>query len=220
MPDLLDRTVVVPLGTATNLGAPSVREATRRSLGCDGRSVVFGLFGNLTRGKMFEEALHAFAIASGRLPTARLLVVGKDWEGGAARSLAAELGLGGRASFLGHVDMATYLRLLTATDVGLCLRRPPTFGETSASLLDVLRSGVPPIVTDVGSFAEYPDAVVRKWDPARDGVAGLAERMVELGADPSLRAARSEAAIEHVRTRHAWPLVVDRYAEVIRRASA
>ena len=55
--------------------------------------------------------------------------------------------------------------------MGVNLRRPPTNGETSAALLDLLATGVATIVTDVATFADYPDTVVRKvhWDEPGPG---------------------------------------------------
>ena len=110
-----------------------------------------------------------------------------------------------------------FLALVAATDLGVALRRPPTHGERPAALLDLLRSGVPAVVTDTGSFSEYPDGVVRKvpWDDDGAGVAALTRALLDLAADPAARAALGRAGLDHVRAHHAWPRVAARYAEVI-----
>ena len=75
------------------------------------------------------------------------------------------------------------------TDVGVNLRLPPTNGETSAALLNLLASGVPTVVTDVATFSDYPSSVVRKVRWETDGPDGLLRAMHGLGDRPG-RAAR------------------------------
>jgi hypothetical protein len=82
--------------------------------------------------------------------------------------------------------MADFLTI-TVTDVGIALRRPPTDGETSAALLDLLRSGVATITTDIGTFAGYPEDVVRKVRWPGDGIEGLTSALRRLMADPDER---------------------------------
>ena len=110
--------------------------------------------------------------------------------------------------------------LAAIADIGVCLRRPPTNGETSAALLDLLRLGVPTIVSDVGSFSCYPDSVVRKhrWD--LDGLAGLTQALRELAEDRPRREALGRAAWHYVRQNHAWPSAADSYEEIIERTVA
>jgi glycosyltransferase involved in cell wall biosynthesis len=81
---------------------------------------------------------------------------------------------------------------LVAADVVVNLRNPHT-GESSASLLDSLVAGVPTVVWDHGSYAEFPDDVVVKVKS--EGELGPAlERLV---ADPAAREAMGRAAREH-----------------------
>ena len=216
MPEMLDRTVVIPLGADLNVPSRARREETRSAFGLPGDALIFGCLGNLTGAKMYEEILAAFAEVSGRVEDALLLFVGKDWEDGRARELAGTAGVSERTRFLGHVARHDFERLAAIVDVGVCLRRPPTFGETSASLLDFLRSGVATIVTDVATFSDYPDEVVCKWDPVRHGVEGLSELMAHLAEAPMRREELSRAAIEHVRSRHDWRTIAGRYASLIR----
>ena len=130
-----------------------------------------------------------------------------------------ELGLQHRVRFLGHYpeDLAD---LAAIADIGVCLRRPPTNGETSAALMDLLRLGVPTIVSDVGSFSYYPDSVVRKhrWD--LDGLAGLTRALRELAEDRPRREALGRAAWHYVRQNHGWPAAADSYEEIIERTVA
>ena len=220
LPEYLDRTVVVPMGASIAVPGPGQVAETRRRIGIPGDAVVFGCFGNLTSMKMYEEAIRAFAAASRRVGRAALLFVGKDWEGGRARALARESGVEDRTLFLGKASKEDYGRLVGSVDVGLGLRRPPTYGETSASLLDFLRSGVATIVTDVATFRDYPSSAVVRWDPARDGEDGLADRMVELARDDDRRRATARAAVDHVRRHHDWKIAARAYADLIERCAA
>ena len=71
--------------------------------------------------------------------------------------------------------------------------------------MDLLRLGVPTIVSDVGSFSCYPDSVVRKhrWD--MDGLAGLTQALRELAEDRPRREALGRAAWHYVHQNHGWP---------------
>ena len=91
--------------------------------------------------------------------------------------------------------------------------------STSILLLDLLRWGVPTLVTDVATFADYADAIVAKvrWPDA--GIAGLGEIMRSLSLDEGRRAALRRAALEAVRRDHQWSNVAGKYAEVIERAA-
>ena len=131
-----------------------------------------------------------------------------------------ELGLQQRVRFLGHHPADVLADLAAIADIGVCLRRPPTNGETSAALMDLLRLGVPTIVSDVGSFSYYPDSVVRKhrWD--LDGLAGLTQALRELAEDRPRREALGRAAWHYVRQNHSWPTAADSYEEIIERTVA
>ena len=100
-------------------------------------------------------------------------------------------------------------------DIGIALRRPPTYGETSGCSLDLLRHGVPTIVNRVATFDDYPDHVVCKITWERDGLDGLIDAMRELVANATRRASLGLGAIDHVASSHSWSVVVNRYIDVI-----
>lgn len=207
---------VLPLG-AEPLERPAGREAARARLGLAADALVVGAFGIVHPSKLNAEAIDAFAAVARAVPGSVLLVVGQEADDGRARGRAEALGLGDRVRFVGRPGDGEFLALIAATDLGVALRRPPTHGESSAALLDLMRSGVPAVVTDTGSFSEFPDGVVRKvrWDADVPGVEALTRALLDLAADPGARAALGRAGLDHVRARHAWPRVAARYAEVI-----
>jgi len=65
--------------------------------------------------------------------------------------------------------------------------------------LEALAAGLPVIATDVGGASEQVlDGITGRIVPARD-VAAFAQAMVELAADPGLRATMGAAARDHIR---------------------
>jgi len=219
-PRAVAKSFVMPLG-AEPLARPAGRGATRARLGLGADALVVGAFGIVHPSKLIAEAIDAFAAVARAVPGSVFLVVGQEADDGEARGRAAALGLGDRVRFVGRPGDEEFLALVAATDLGVALRRPPTHGESSAALLDLMRSGVPAVVTDTGSFSEFPDGVVRKvrWDDGggggASGVEALARALLDLAADPAGRAALGRAGLDHVRAHHAWPRVAERYAEVI-----
>src|SRR5262249_60803105 len=125
--------------------------------------------------------------------------------GGRAGGESEALGLEQRVRFLGRLAAVDYADLIKVIDIGINLRRPPTNGETSAALLDLLAAGVATVVTDVATFGDYPDSVVRKvrWD-AR-GPEELRRALGTLASDPGARQALGGSALAPIRRHHAWP---------------
>jgi glycosyltransferase involved in cell wall biosynthesis len=209
------KTAVIPMGGAVIEVSPEARADTRARFGLPADAVLFGSFGILHMNKMNVEAIEAFAALAGAVPSAMLVFVGQDLGFGEARRRAFELGLSDRVRFLGRQPADEFARLIGAMDVGVSLRLPPTNGETSAALLDMLGRALPTIVTDVATFSGYPDTVVRKvrWDA--DGPAALAAAMLALASDGRAREALGRAAREYVRGQHSWRHAAALYADVI-----
>jgi glycosyltransferase involved in cell wall biosynthesis len=219
MPEHVAKTVVIPLGTVPRECTERERAAIRDRFGIPQEALVVASIGFVHPDKLVNEALGAFRAVAEADPSACFLCVGQECDGGAARRQAEALGLTRRVRFLGRRPAADYADLIAVTDIGVSLRRPPTNGETSAALLDLLAAGVAAIVTDVATFGDYPDTVVRKvrWD-AR-GPEALGQALRTLARDPMARRALGRAALEHVRQNHAWPRAAARYVELIERCA-
>ncbi len=102
-------------------------------------------------------------------------------------------------------------RILRGADACVSLRYP-TMGETSGVVVRALALGTPLVVSDVGWFAELPDAVALKVPVAGGEVEALTEHLRALAGDPGLRAALGAAGRELARTEHAVGHVADLYA--------
>ncbi len=194
---------------------PAQRAAVRERFGLPPTALIFASMGIMTRDKMNDEAIAAFGAIASEFPDAMLLFIGLDIEGGEALRKAEGLGLRERVRFLGRQGADDFADLIAAIDVGVNLRRPPTYGETSGALLDLLRRGVPTIVTDVATFSDYPDDVVRKVRWGDDGMPGLIAALRGLAGDPPTRAALGRAAIRHVHEVYDWDRSAAAYVEVI-----
>ena len=216
-PEHVERTSMVPLGAEPIERDEGRRRAIRARLGFGEEAIIFTSLGFITRGKLSVEAVEAFASVARAEENAIFLFVGQDLENGEMREKAEELGLADRVRFLGRRTDEEFAEFVSATDVGVSLRRPPTYGESSASLLDFLRSGVATIVADVGTFSGCSDSVVRKvrWDD--EFTANLAEAMLELALERSARDRLGRAALGEVFERHDWAKVAEGYVEAIER---
>ncbi len=128
------------------------------------------------------------------LPDAELGLVGHSGEDylSALRRDAAVLGVSERVTVTGQVDESAYRDWLDRAAIAVQLRLHSN-GESSASVAETLAAGIPTIVTDIGSFAEYPDDVVVKVAPGISSGA-LAAVIAELLADAPRRAALADAA--------------------------
>ena len=216
-PEHVERTTMIPLGAEPIDQDEAKRRAIRTSRGWSDETIVFTSLGFITRGKLCVESIEAFAPVARAEPNAIYLFVGQDLEQGETREKAEELGIADRVRFLGRRSDKEYSDLVLATDVGVSLRRPPTYGESSASLLDFMRAGVATIVTDVGTFADFPDSAVRKlrWDDSFPR--NLSATMLDLARDPVSRAKLGHAAYREIVDRHDWSKVAERYVETIER---
>ncbi|HVC32629.1 MAG TPA: glycosyltransferase family 4 protein [Chloroflexota bacterium] len=195
------------------------RRATRADLHLPDEAVVFGAFGLATPLKRLDVALRAFARLHRVMPGTRFLIAGQVDPPGWLDSSIAELNLGDAVVLTGPVPFDRFQRYIQAADACVNLRYP-TAGETSASVLRVMAAGVPPIVSDVGSFAELPDACCRKIPVDSTEEERLYETLAALAVDRGLRRSLGEAARADVLASHT-PLSTARgYIDFVERVLA
>jgi glycosyltransferase involved in cell wall biosynthesis len=215
-PGLKHPLAVVPHGATVAPLAPEDRAATRARHALPQDALIVGNFGIVHPSKMNVESLRAFAELAARDAGALFLMVGPEWDEGASRAAVASLGLASRVRFLAPAPTKEFVELVGVADIGLNLRRPPTYGETSGSLFELLRHGVPSIITAVGTFADFPDRAVRKvpWvdESSQDLLTGT---LLELAANRSAREELRASSMRYVRERHDWSRVASMYADVI-----
>jgi glycosyltransferase involved in cell wall biosynthesis len=160
---------------APKIPALPSRDELRAELGMNGRSLAFA--GRLGPQKALGLALSALA----DVPDVSLAIAGDGPERDALVRRAAELGVAGRARFLGSVPRETVLRLFGAADASLLPSRWENFPHT---VVESLAVGCPVIATAVGGVPEVVE----------DGHNGL---LVEPGDSAALSAAISRFFSDH-----------------------
>jgi glycosyltransferase involved in cell wall biosynthesis len=139
----------------------------------------------------------AFGILSATRPEQRLAFVGPcgpDQRDQLTRR-AHEYGIAHRLLITGELSEADYTLLVGSAAVAVQLRAS-SHGESSAAVNDALAAGVPTIVTNVGSFAEFPDSVVAKVS-LDESAQGLAEVLAMLLTDQARRSQLIESSLSY-----------------------
>jgi len=139
--------------------APAVPELAprgelRRTLGLNGATLVFA--GRLTAQKSLERALEAVAAADG----VSLVIAGEGPDRGPLERRVADLGLGGRVSFLGALPRERVVELFRAADATILSSSWENFPHT---VVEALAVGTPVLAMEAGGVSEV----------VQDGVNGL-----------------------------------------------
>lgn len=137
------------------------KKECRAKLDIDQDLLILASFGFASQNKRILQILEALSmIKKKNLIDFRYYIVGEvhcsDLD-----LLISSLGLEGNILVTGYTQLDEFRYYMGACDIALNLRYP-TQGESSASLHRLLGMGKPVIVTDIGSFQEYPDDVVIK----------------------------------------------------------
>jgi glycosyltransferase involved in cell wall biosynthesis len=201
------RMVVIPFPVDAARLPPGRRAHVRRALGLPQDSPVVGVFGIMHPSKLNREAVLAFADAVDTRRDSLLVFAGRDLDTRALRESVTERGLGARVRFFVNLAHDAFADLAAAVDVGLSLREPPSNGETSAALMQLLGAGVPTIASAVDALASLPDEVVLKVDPQKAVVPQVSAGLRRLLGDPAAARALGERALRHVEREHSWARV-------------
>jgi glycosyltransferase involved in cell wall biosynthesis len=196
--------VRVPARSAANV------ELKRRELAIPAGIFAFFYVGRLNPVKDLGTLLQAFAA----LPTdlaarSRLYLVGDGPERARLEARAADLGLPGRAIFLG-----------ARNDVSEVLMAADAFVMSSKSeglpmvLLEAMAAGVPCVATAVGGIPDLFGEDRGLSVPAQDAPA-LARAMASVASSPELRERLVTNATENLRRHYALDAIVDRYLELL-----
>jgi glycosyltransferase involved in cell wall biosynthesis len=174
------------------------REEARRRLGLPPDAFLVGQFGFITRPKQPAAVLGGFARLMERRPDARLLIIGENQLGAALDDLLRSRGLRGSVEVTGYVDLVRFALYLRAVDVMVNLRYP-TAGEASGTFTRALALGRAAIVSNLGSFAEYPDDVCLKVEVDGDQADQVGRHLITLADDPVFVAELEERARRYAR---------------------
>jgi len=172
------------------------RLAVGQSLRIPPGAPVIGTVGRLDEVKRQDVLLHAFARVKRRFPQAHLLVVGDGPLQESLQALAAYLGLGDSAHFVGYQARP-----------GMFLQAMDVFALTSwsegmpLSILEAWATGLPVVASDVGGLPELVQAGSTGLLCPCGDIGATAAALEALLADPALRQRLGEAGRE-VLARH------------------
>lgn len=167
--------------------------------------------GRLVYWKGLHLGLQAFAMARRTNLAMSLTIIATGPEEQRLRREAARLGLAGAVQFAGRMDRPDALRLLADHD---CLLFPSFQDSGGAAVIEAMAAGLAVICLDTGGPAVTVTDDVGIRVPVRSPsqvVAGLANALVALAADPARRKRMGQAGKQRVQDVFLW----DRKADVI-----
>jgi len=181
------------------------------------RRVEIASFGHITTEKGIERTLRILAGLRQNYDFHYTLVGQPD--GFDVSEMVRSSGLTDRVTVTGYVSLDEFKRRMKTTDIAINLRER-TVGETSASVCRVMAAGVPPVVSNVGWFAELPDDAAIKIDVGENADALLRAYLIKLMEDSSLRQRIGENARRYVQEAHAIEKSAQGYLNFIRETVA
>src|SRR5579875_955783 len=192
----------------------SGRMKYRERLGLDERTPLIGVFGFLKPYKRIAESLRAFRRLVRLAPQARMILVGEAHPELPLASLISTLDLSAQARHIGFSPIDDFNGYLSACDIVLNLRYP-TVGESSGTLLRALGLGKAVLVSDIGSFREYPDEICLKVPVGAGEEDLIFEYLNLLVSRPEVATEVGARAREYVSRECSWDRVAGRYAEFL-----
>ncbi|MFX3632170.1 MAG: glycosyltransferase [Candidatus Pristimantibacillus sp.] len=179
--------------------------------------LALGVFGHVIPNKRVDKIIKSFAILLKTNPDIDLYIVGHadikiKQE---LMKLAKQLNADKSIIFIDSPDIEVFKQYIKACDVCINLRWP-TMGETSATLTRALGYGVPCIVSNVGSYKEYPDDIVWKVDVDQVEEELLVAYLLELCNNKPLCLEMGKIAEKYMKKKHSFSIVSEKiYLSII-----
>jgi glycosyltransferase involved in cell wall biosynthesis/SAM-dependent methyltransferase len=187
------------------------RNGFRHKLGLDEATPLVGIFGYLKPYKRIAESLRAFRRLLRLVPNVKMVLVGEPHPEFPVEAMIRTMGLAASVRVLGFAPIQDFVGYLGACDIVLNLRYP-TVGESSGTLLRSLGLGKAVMVSEVGSFQEFPDDVCLKV-PVGPGEEDLIfEYLNLLVSRPDVARQLGERARDYVARECNWATVAAQYA--------
>jgi len=142
--------------TALNLAAPEKFAVIMNGIDVDsfsghpikeGKDIVIGSVGRLSREKGHDVLIEAFAVAIVKCPDIHLLIVGDGKESSALGELAERLGVSGKVSFPGNTDDVR--GFLKEMDIFVL---PSRYESQGIAAMEAMSAGLPIIASNVGGI--------------------------------------------------------------------
>jgi glycosyltransferase involved in cell wall biosynthesis/SAM-dependent methyltransferase len=195
------------------------RNAWRYKLGLDEVTPLIGIFGYLKPYKRISESLRAFRRLVRLTPNARMILVGEPHPEFPIAPMIRALGLSAHVRILGFAPIEDFVGYLGACDIVLNLRYP-TVGESSGTLLRSLGLGKAVLVSQIGSFAEFPEDVCLKVPVGAGEEDLIFEYLNLLVSRPEVAQALGRRARDYVARECNWATVARQHAEFMEAVAA
>jgi glycosyltransferase involved in cell wall biosynthesis/SAM-dependent methyltransferase len=187
------------------------RNGFRHKLGLDEATPLVGVFGYLKPYKRITESLRAFRRLLRLMPNVKMILVGEPHPEFPVEAMIRSMNLAASVRVLGFAPIEDFVGYLGACDIVLNLRFP-TVGESSGTLLRSLGLGKAVMVSEVGSFQEFPDDACLKV-PVGPGEEDLIfEYLNLLVSRPEVARQLGERAKDYVARECNWVTVAAQYA--------
>ncbi|MDQ6698796.1 MAG: glycosyltransferase, partial [Acidobacteriota bacterium] len=186
----------------------------RQRLGIDESTPLMGVFGHLKPYKRIAESLRAFRRLARTNDRVKMILVGEPHPDFPVQNLIETLGLQAHVRVIGFAPGEEFTQHIAACDIVLNLRYP-TLGESSGSLLRALGLGKAVLVSDLGSFQEFPADVCLKVPVDSSEEDLIFEYLTVLTERPDLSRALGASAKAWVERDCNWNKVAGQYAEFL-----
>lgn len=208
---------MIPLGfSALESRADFEKKEKKNKLGINSEEINLGFFGNINPNRRLEVVASVFSVLLDTNPNTRLYIVGHadDNAKKEVQSLLRKYKIENQVTTVFSPEIDLFNEYISLMDICINLRWP-TMGETSVTLMKALGYGVPSVVSDVGSYSEYPDDCVWKVDVDRHEQELLLSYLLELCNNRSCREVMGRIAKEYMMENHDFSLVAQKYYELI-----
>lgn len=191
--------------------ADEIRPRARQDLGLSDDDFAIVMVARLDPIKDHATALAAMAAVRSRCPHAKLLIAGDGPERAAIERRREELGLSAHVRLLGQRSDVD--RLLAAADLFLLCSVSEGIPLT---VIEAMGSARPVLATRVGGLAEVVISGQSGWlvEPSNSGA--LADAIVTLASDPTLRLRLANAGQARAHERFTERQMIERYLEIER----
>jgi glycosyltransferase involved in cell wall biosynthesis/SAM-dependent methyltransferase len=190
------------------------RHAYRDKLGIEADAPLIGIFGHLKPYKRIAESLRALRRLVKVEPRARAILVGEAHPDFPIEAMIRSMGLSANVRVLGFTPIEDFTGYIAACDIVLNLRWP-TVGESSGTMLRAMGLGRALVVSEIGSFAEFPDDVCLKAPVGAGEEDLIFEYMNLLVSQPQVALELGARAKRYVAERCNWAGVARQYAEFL-----
>lgn len=178
-------------------------ERIRQELGKKEGEVLLINTSRLVHQKGNDDTIRALPLLA---PHIRLVLVGEGSDMDMLRSLADELGVSSRVTFVGPVDRSEVTLYRRACDIFVGPSRSEGLGN---AFLSAMASGLPVVATTEGGLAEFVSPETA-WVVRKDNPEDIAQAVTQILDHPEEVARVTEHAREMVRLTYDWDLIAKR----------